>query len=53
MQGCFPAAPVSLLALSTAVAVQNAAHRREKADQPYTEELRAVAHLFFTLGGRL
>lgn len=46
MQGCFPAARVSLLALSTAVAIQNAAHRRENAVQANAEELRAVAHLF-------
>lgn len=49
MRGCFPAAPVSLLALSTAVAIQNAAHGRENAVQPNTEELNAVAHLFHSL----
>lgn len=47
--GCFPAAPASLPALSTAVALRNAARRRENALQPDTEELRAVAHLFFPL----
>lgn len=41
--------PASLLALSTAVAIQNAAHGRENAVQSYTEELRAVAHLFSPL----
>jgi len=50
---CFPAAPVSLLALSTAVVTQNAAHRRERAVQPNTEELGALSHLFFPCGGRL
>lgn len=53
MWGCFPAAPVSLLALSTAVAIQNAAHRRENAAQPNTDELRAFAHLFPHFGSRL
>lgn len=47
--GCFPAAPASLPALSTAVALRNAARRRENALQPDTEELRAVAHLSFPL----
>lgn len=41
--------PASLLALSTAVAIQNAAHGRENAVQPCTNELRAVAHLFSPL----
>lgn len=53
MQGCFPAAPATLLALSTAVAIQNAARRRENAAQPNTDKLRAFAHLFPGFGSRL
>lgn len=46
---CFLAALVSLLVLSTAVVTQNAAHRRERAVQPNTEELGALSHLFSPL----